>query len=328
MTTKKSASKKEEVSVNVKKSLEIDVYSELPSIEDFTKKKGKISFENVPTEETKCEESDKDCKVTKIVSKIGDYEVVITIKDKKYKATLKVVDKTEPTLKVKELTITEGDTYTVDSFVEEKSDNSKKDVKVKFEDENMANIKEVGEHVIKIVAEDESGNSNKAETKLIINKKEELTINNNSSSSNNSSGNSTPAPSPTPSAPAVQECIIKGPYTGLYANGTRDADYAKWEAEIIRVKDFIATSASNKQRFGDGAASSKGPETVVHDSCGKAVGYIMRIEANYISTGEAHYDEGGNLVVDVAPVKYHMEYYLDHNGNWVVTSNPHNIAWR
>ena len=351
-TKEESPKKPIEAKVEVKKETSIEVYTKLPSIEDFTKEEGKLDLANVPSEDSVCPEEETECVVEKLATTIGEYEVVIAIKEKEYKSTLKVIDSTKPTLKTKDVSITEGETYTVDSFIEEKSDNSKKEVKAYFEEEAMASLTEVKEHTVKITVEDESGNKTTNETKLTINKKKEESkpvsnskpasttkpstgnsssnsgSSNTSSGSSNSGGSSTPAPSPAPSAPAVQECTINGPYTGLYANGTRDADYVKWEAEIIRVKDFISTSASNKQRFGDGAASSKGPETVVHDSCGKAVGYIMRIEANYISTGEAHYDEGGNLVVDVAPVKYHMEYYLDHNGNWVVTSNPHNIAWR
>lgn len=346
-TKEESPKKPIEAKVEVKKETSIEVYTKLPSLEDFTEEEGSLNLDAVPSEDSVCPEEETDCIVEKLATTVGSYEVVITIKDKEYKSTLKVIDSTKPTLKTKDASITEGETYTVDSFIEEKSDNSKKEVKAYFEEEAMSSLTEVKEHTVKITVEDESGNKTTNEAKLTINKKKEeskpvssttkpstgsnssnSSSSNTSSGSSNSGGSSAPAPSPTPSAPAVQECTIKGPYTGLYVNGTRDADYAKWEAEIIRVKDFIATSASNKQRWGQGAGASKGPETVVHDSCGKAVGYIMRIEAYFVSTGTAHYDEGGNLVVDVEPKEYKMEYYLDHNGNWVVTSNPHNIAWR
>lgn len=331
LTTKKSASKKEEVSVNIKKSLEIEVYSELPSIEDFTKKKGKISFENVPIEETKCEENDKDCKVTKLVSTIGEYEVVITIKDKNYKAKLKVIDKTEPTLKIKELTITEGDPYTVDSFVEEKSDNSKRDVKVKFENENMENIKEVGEHVIKLVAEDDSGNIIKAETKLIINKKEEVTVSDTNTGSSNSSGNSTANKTFTmvggPAAP-VAGCSINSPYTGLYVDGTYSADYRKWIEEQNRVIIYIGDNNDHLLSGGGRSAHAAGFGEGVYDSCGNEVGYLFPVDAEYYSTGTAHYDENGNLVIDEEGIEYSMSYYLDHTGMLVATRNPNGINFQ
>lgn len=351
-TKEESPKKPIEAKVEVKKETSIEVYTKLPSIEDFTKEEGKLDLANVPSEDSVCPEEDDACVVEKLATTVGEYEVVITIKEKEYKSTLKVVDSTKPTLKTKDVSIIEGETYTVDSFIEEKSDNSKKEVKVYFEEETMASLTEVKEHTVKITVEDESGNKTTNEAKLIINKKKEESkpvssskpasttkpstgssssnsgSSNTSSGSSNSGGSSAPAPSPAPSAPAVQECTIKGPYTGLYANGTMDADFAKQSAESVRVADFISNNASNRQRFGQGAAASKGPTDYVYDSCGKTVGYLMRIEVWYTSTGEAHYDEGGNLVVDVAPKDYYMEYYLDHNGNWVVTSNPHNIAWR
>lgn len=342
-TKEESPKKPIEAKVEVKKETSIEVYTKLPSIEDFTSEEGKLDLANVPSEDTVCPEEETDCIVEKLATTVGEYEVVITIKDKEYKSTLKVIDSTKPTLKTKDVSITEGETYTVDSFIEEKSDNSKKEIKAYFEEEAMASLTEVKEHTVKITVEDESGNKTTNEAKLTIKKKEESkpvsntkpstgssSSGNNSGSSNTSSGssNSAPAPSPTPSAPAVQECTIKGPYTGLYANGTRDADLAKLKEETVRVANFMTSSDVNRSRWGQGSGTSKGPETVVHDSCGKAVGYIMRVRAWYRTIGEGYMDENNNFVETVPSVTYEMEYYLDHNGNWVVTSNPHNIAWR
>lgn len=351
-TKEESPKKPVEAKVEVKKETSIEVYTKMPSLEDFTSEEGKLDLANVPSEDSVCPEEETDCVVEKLATTVGSYEVVITIKEKEYKSTLKVIDSTKPTLKTKDVSITENDAYTVDSFIEEKSDNSKKEVKAYFEEEAMASLTEVKEHTVKITVEDESGNKTTNEAKLTINKKKEESkpvssnkpasttkpstgnsssssgSSNTSSGSSNSGGSSTPAPSPTPSAPAVQECTINKPYTGLEANGTHDADFNKMEAESKRVSSFIGNSDTNRSRWGQGAGSSKGYVIQVFDSCGNHVGYKMYFKARYTSTGEAHYDEGGNLVVDVAPAKYEMEYYLDHNGNWVVTSNPHNIAWR
>ena len=52
------------------------------------------------------------------------YQVIITIEETDYTSELKVVDTTKPTVTLKNLTITEGDKYTVKQFLKSYTDNS------------------------------------------------------------------------------------------------------------------------------------------------------------------------------------------------------------
>jgi len=189
------ADKPAEAKVTFKKSIKIEVYSELPSIEDYIKKMENIKTEDLEivypetlaTEEdlSNCEnaENTESCKKV-LASTVGEYEIVFkSEKLKKDKTvTLKVVDTIAPLLEVKELTITEGNTYAVTDFVSACTDNSKLDCSYKFadakdEDENVIDYSKYtnpGEYEIKVIAKDESGNiSEEKATKLIINKKVE-----------------------------------------------------------------------------------------------------------------------------------------------------------
>src|SRR5574344_1612003 len=156
-------------------SLALEVYSEAPSIESYTKEKtATLEFKDLVTEDVTCPVDDTadTCEIKKLVSKIGTYEGTIKYDNKSYKVTLEVVDKTMPVLKLKEVTITEGESYDINNFIESKEDNSKTEVVINFETEEMKTYTAVGEYTIKVKAEDESKNSLVAETKLVIKKKE------------------------------------------------------------------------------------------------------------------------------------------------------------
>lgn len=181
--------------VNIKKDLKIEVYSPLPNIEDFGLKEGKIVYKKISTEKITCDENESECVEKEVITEPGEYEVIITVDGIEYKQTFQVADTINPNLELKEVTITEGEKYDTNTFIQIAEDNSKKQVKISFEDENMASIKDIGEHIIKIVAEDESGNKTIKETKLTINKKKEEikipTNNSSSGSSNNKQNNNT-----------------------------------------------------------------------------------------------------------------------------------------
>ena len=171
-------------------SLALEVYSEAPNIESYTKENtATLEFKDLVTEDVACPVDDTadTCEIKKLVSKVGTYEGTIKYDNKSYKVTLEVVDKTVPVLKLKEVTITEGESYDINSFIESKEDNSKTEVTVNFETEEMKTYTAVGEYTIKVKAEDESKNSTIAETKLVI--KEKGNVNNNVSNNNTYSNN-------------------------------------------------------------------------------------------------------------------------------------------
>ncbi len=109
--------------------------------------------------------------------KVGTYEVIVNIGDKTYQTTLTIQDTTKPELKLKEVTINEGETYKIEDFIENCTDNSG-DTCV-FEYQNQENYSKEGTYDITIIAKDHSNNQVSEATKLIIKK----------NSSNNTSKN-------------------------------------------------------------------------------------------------------------------------------------------
>ena len=100
-------------------------------------------------------------------NEVGTYEVNISIYKKKYKSKLQVVDTESPILKVKDVTISVGDTYKAKDFVESCKDNSNKECNVEFYDSgvnqngeklNYDSFTSEGTYTIQLIASDESGN--------------------------------------------------------------------------------------------------------------------------------------------------------------------------
>ena len=114
---------------------------------------------------------------------IGAYDVTVNYNDTDYTVTLNVVDTKSPTLVVKNLEITEGDTYEAKDFVESCVDNSQKECNYEFYDKDYSsgkdygNLTEPGTYNISIIALDGSGNITVPEnTTLIIKEKPEIKI--------------------------------------------------------------------------------------------------------------------------------------------------------
>ena len=105
--------------------------------------------------------------------------------DKNYETTLNVVDKLAPTLKLKELTITLGDKFEINSFVESCTDNSKEDCILSYK-ENKKYTK-VGTYDVTIIAKDKSDNVVEETTKLIV--KNKKTTNETQTNNNNNNNN-------------------------------------------------------------------------------------------------------------------------------------------
>lgn len=111
-----------------------------------------------------------------IVTGTGTYKVTIKNNKKTYTATLNVKDTKAPTFKTKDVTITEGDSVSIDNFIESCTDNSSTNCIYKYVDDKGNEIddidKAVGEHTIKLIAKDESGNKTESqEAKLVVNAK-------------------------------------------------------------------------------------------------------------------------------------------------------------
>lgn len=164
-----------EEKINIKENVEVEINSEVLNIKNF------FENSNFSDGEINYFESDKKIKFDTKYNKIGSFKVVIKINDKNYETTLNVVDKLAPTLKLKELTITLGDKFEINSFVESCTDNSEEDCILSYK-ENKKYTK-VGTYVVTIIAKDKSDNVVEETTKLIV--KNKKTTNETQTNNNN-----------------------------------------------------------------------------------------------------------------------------------------------
>lgn len=170
-----------EEKINIKENVEVEINSEVLNIKDF--------FENSNFSDGKINyfENDKKIKFDTKYNKIGSFKVVIKINDKNYETAVNVVDTLAPTLKLKELTITLGDKFEINSFVESCTDNSKEDCILSYK-ENKKYTK-AGTYDVTIIAKDKSDNVAEETTKLIIKNKKntnETQTKNDNKTNNNS----------------------------------------------------------------------------------------------------------------------------------------------
>jgi len=198
---KEKKQKPELPNIVLKKAVNIEIYNEIPSIDEFVKELENIDINELNItysdeleivenlEGCNDEENINDCKKF-LAASLGKYKVTIS-SDKLEKAkttTLNVVDKTAPILETKEVTIKEGDNYNIQDFVASCSDNSKNDCSYRYvkddkdESDNVidySSFKEAGEYKIKLYAIDNSKNKSEIkETKLVITKKVDKPVNN------------------------------------------------------------------------------------------------------------------------------------------------------
>lgn len=164
-----------EEKINIKENVEVEINSEVLNIKNF------FENSNFSDGEINYFESDKKIKFDTKYNKIGSFKVVIKINDKNYETTLNVVDKLAPTLKLKELTITLGDKFEINSFVESCTDNSEEDCILSYK-ENKKYTK-VGTYDVTIIAKDKSDNVVEETTKLIV--KNKKTTNETQTNNNN-----------------------------------------------------------------------------------------------------------------------------------------------
>lgn len=164
-----------EEKINIKENVEVEINSEVLNIKNF------FENSNFSDGEINYFESDKKIKFDTKYNKIGSFKVVMKINDKNYETTLNVVDKLAPTLKLKELTITLGDKFEINSFVESCTDNSEEDCILSYK-ENKKYTK-VGTYDVTIIAKDKSDNVVEETTKLIV--KNKKTTNETQTNNNN-----------------------------------------------------------------------------------------------------------------------------------------------
>ncbi len=125
------------------------------------------------------------------ITKTGTYELSLDINEQLKTVKLIIVDTMKPILKLKDVSISENDSYSANDFVDSCKDNSTRNCIIEFyskgTDENgkvinYSKYTKAGSYPVKIQAKDESGNITIEEANLIISKKSSVT----------------PTPTPTP----------------------------------------------------------------------------------------------------------------------------------
>lgn len=170
-----------EEKINIKENVEVEINSEVLNIKDF------FENSNFSDGETNYFENDKKIKFDTKYNKIGSFKVVIKINDKNYETAINIVDTLAPTLKLKELTITLGDKFEINSFVESCTDNSKEDCILSYKENKK--YTNAGTYDVTIIAKDKSDNVAEETTKLIIKNKKntnETQTKNDNKTNNNS----------------------------------------------------------------------------------------------------------------------------------------------
>lgn len=167
--------------LKIKEDITLEVNSPLLSINDLFSKDIEVTYEikyYLDNEEINPTSYDK----------IGVYDVRVLINDKTYQTKITVEDTIKPVLKLKEVSINEGEVYKIEDFINNCTDNSGKTCL--FEYKNPATYSKEGTYDITIIAKDSSSNAVEETTKLNIkskqsspsNKENKATSNNNSSS--------------------------------------------------------------------------------------------------------------------------------------------------
>lgn len=148
----------EKKEVIVKDNLNFDLDGNIPTITDFLDSSdGRIEIyfnDELYTNET--------------LDKIGEYKVKVFTSGEEKEVKFNVYDRTEPEVKVKDVTITEGNTYKPEDFIESCTDNSKEECT--FEIINTENYSKAGTYEITLSAKDKAGNTKEEVATLTITK--------------------------------------------------------------------------------------------------------------------------------------------------------------
>lgn len=148
-------------------SITLNLNEEVPTIDKFVK-----NYDRVKTE-TDIITYDENNLVNNKYNVVGSYKVNITIDNKTYTSRIVVVDKEPPVFAVKDVTITEGEFYTINDFVTSCSDNSGKECAISYEKPEYGKATSPGTYTIAIIASDLSGNTAEVQrAKLVIKAKQ------------------------------------------------------------------------------------------------------------------------------------------------------------
>lgn len=173
------------IAPKIVKIINIKINEEVPSIERFVR-----NYDKVKTEHDSIT-YDQNNFVNNTYNAVGEYQVVIKINNKHYDAKIIVKDDEAPTFNLKNISINEGSSYSVNSFVENCTDNSGKECVIEFTDSAYGKYTTPGVYEVKIEAKDLNGNKAEAKTATIT-----IVAN----------PKPTPTPTPTPPKPVNKTC--------------------------------------------------------------------------------------------------------------------------
>lgn len=143
----------------IKDNVTFELNGDKPEKKDFFKKYRNVSKDKVTIDLDGLD-----------LTEIGEYDVTVSIKDdKEYTVHVSIKDTTPPKVEVKNVTINEGETYSINDFIKSCEDNSKVTCNVKFENEDDELKEKAGTYKIKIVIYDNNGNEITKEVTLKIN---------------------------------------------------------------------------------------------------------------------------------------------------------------
>ena len=153
--------------------IKIKINEQVPTIDKFVK-----NYDKVKTE-TDSITYDTSNFVNNAYTAVGEYKVIITINGINYSSRLIVKDTEAPEYSLKDVTITEGQSYSLNDFVVSCIDNSGKECALDYANMDYGRYTNPGTYEIKIVAKDLSGNKADVKSaKLIINAKQNTKPNN------------------------------------------------------------------------------------------------------------------------------------------------------
>ena len=167
--------KEENLKSKPKSELKLEVGSKLPELKDYFN----VLYDNDLNSQIKYFYNNKEVSLDaisklknnqRVLTKVSTYKVSISSGENTYSSVLKVVDTTIPNVELKNLTITEGDSYNIKNFVKSYSDNSgSTSYTISYKDKSQSNLKKPGTHTISIVICDQNKNCLNKTTKLTIN---------------------------------------------------------------------------------------------------------------------------------------------------------------
>lgn len=155
---------KENDNSSLKDEIILEIGSELPTIFDYFEDSSDINekaiikyyYNDIEISETSFTSTKDDKRYLKTAN---TYKVLIIDGDKEYTTHLKIEDTIAPTVVLKNVTITEGEKYSVKDFLSSYSDNSgSNSYTISFKDENYANFKKVGTYTVVITVCDQHKN--------------------------------------------------------------------------------------------------------------------------------------------------------------------------